>query len=191
MELENSEHVLVVGNRVALHEASLTDAEFIYKLRNSKSALRGLPTPPSSVENQSVWLGEHLTRSDEFYFLIIERGAERWGALRIYGMRSSSFTWGSWALSPAAPSFIGLESNLLVYHFARQIGLEEARFEVLIENESVWRFHEKLGAVFVRKDDEFRYYCHTEKTIDAMLERSKGIFPEGVKIQIPPSRLRG
>lgn len=184
---EGNNPILVVGNKVTLREASLSDAHFMYTLRNLESTRKGLPNPPSSIENQSLWLEEHLERPDEYYFLITEPGGERWGSIRLYGVQSVSFTWGSWALLPAAPASLGLESNLLIYHFARQIGLEEARFEVLTENESVWRFHERLGAVFVREDDGFRHYSHNVKTIDSMLQRFKSIFPEEVEVQLPLS----
>lgn len=186
---QDTDPILVVGNKVTLREASLSDAHFMYTLRNLKSTRKGLPNAPSSTENQLLWLEEHLERRDEYYFLVTEPGGERWGTIRIYGVQSVSFTWGSWALLPSTPAFVGLEANLLLYRFARQIGLEEGRFEVLRENESVWRFHEKLGAIFLREEGPWRYYKHTARTMESVLARFETVFPKGVKIQISKSRL--
>lgn len=167
----------------------MSDTDFIYALRNLQSTRKGLPDAPPSREHQSLWLEDHLERRDEYYFLITQPGGKRWGTIRIYDVQVASFTWGSWALAPSAPAFVGLEANLLLYHFALRMGLEDARFEVLRENESVWQFHENLGAIFLTEQGPFRLYKHTAVTMKSLLDRFDKFFPQEIRIGIPKSRL--
>jgi hypothetical protein len=50
-----------------------------------------------------------------------------------------------------------IEPALLVYHFALSLGLKKAHFEDRKDNQSVKKFHERLGAIKISLETYKKY----------------------------------
>ena len=88
-------------------------------------------------------------------------------------------------LKAGLPARCGIESALMVYHYARWLGFDSAYFEVRRENVSVWRFHESFGARRVAvRDDHFQYVLDAQ-ALDAALQRYRRYLPHGIAIDDP------
>lgn len=125
--------------------------EYIYSLRINPLYNRHLSPPPSSAERQGDWIDGYVqreARGEEFYFLIERQDGIPCGTVRLYDLRQNSFCWGSWILDENKTKFAAAESALLVYEVGfEKLGFAQSHFDVRVENTSVIRFHERMGAV--------------------------------------------
>jgi hypothetical protein len=79
-----------------------------------------------------------------------------------------------------APSFAAIESALMVYAYAQSLGFSRAHFDVRIENSSVWKFHERFGAMRVGESEVDYFYEISSNEIDASFHRYRRYLPLGV-----------
>ncbi len=72
----------------------------------------------------------------------------------MYDFQKNSFCWGSWILKKGSPSYMAIESALLVYEFGFYgLGFLRAHFDVRKENRKVVAFHQKFGAKIVNQSE--------------------------------------
>lgn len=153
---------IIVGRTIVFRDATVDDADFILSLRLDENKSKYLNPTSSDLELQIKWLLNYRTSSDQAYF-IIEYLGERIGVVRLYDGCGLSFCWGSWILVSEAPIHAAIESALIVYYFGIDyLGFESSHFDVRKENEKVWRFHERFGAVRV-SEDELNYFYKISK----------------------------
>ncbi len=154
------------------------DAAFILSLRNDPEKGRNLSQTDVSLAAQEAWLDSYERRrsaSRELYF-IIEHAAERIGTVRLYDYRlpTDSFCWGSWIIAAGAPSVSAYRSAILVYDLAfGPLGFSRAHFDVRQANQSVWRFHERMGARLEAEDATDRFYAYEYDSYIAWREKLK------------------
>jgi RimJ/RimL family protein N-acetyltransferase len=155
----------IQGKSVRLRFIDVSDAEFILNLRRDRDRACHLTPVPDDVSVQIEWIKKYKERESqrqEFYFVIENLKGERFGAIRIYEYEGKSFKCGSWILRPDAPSRFGLESVLLMYDFAFEVlDCTHTHFEVRKDNQPILRFHDRMGAQILRKDQEFYYYHYS------------------------------
>ena len=168
----------IQGRNLVLRNAGVADAAFILGLRSDERKARHLSRTPPSLGEQVAWLERYGHSTREAYFIIEGSGAEPLGTVRLYDPQGDSFCWGSWILKDGAPSSAAIESALMVYAYALDtLGFLCAHFQVQRDNQRVWAFHERFGAVRVGQDDtEFRYTL-SNAAIRASMQRYRRFLP--------------
>lgn len=174
---------LVTGHRLQFRDASVEDAEFILSLRLDPAKNQHLSATSPDREAQEQWLRRYAQDEEQVYFIIEDRAGKRVGTVRLYDRRGPSFCWGSWILSDQAPQSSAVESTLMVYSFALELGFTRSHFDVRKANEKVWHYHERLGATRVAEDEDTYYYEIGEDEVRGLLERYSERVPQGVSIE--------
>jgi len=173
----------VVGNNLVFKDAQKEDAAFIIELRTDSKKAAHLSKTSNDLKQQEVWLEKYGNDSGQVYFIIFNKQDERVGTVRLYDITVDSFCWGSWILKNGTPSSYSIESAILVYHFALNLGFEKAHFEVRKSNESVWKFHERFGANKVKETSDDFIYNISLQAIKRSLEKYKKYLPNGFFIE--------
>lgn len=161
----------IVGKTLVFRDATVDDSSFILSLRLDFSKSKYLSPTSSDVALQNKWLQDYERSNNQAYF-VIEHSNNCIGVVRLYDVRDSSFCWGSWILSSDAPTHAAIESALIVYSYAINfLGFSCSHFDVRKENERVWRFHERFGAVRISEDDVNYFYKIDKSSIDNSLQK--------------------
>ena len=154
------------------------DAEFILKLRLDEKYNKYLSSVSSDVNAQKNWIRAYKEDEKEgrqFYFIIEKLDGTQCGTLRVYDIRTDSFSWGSWILNEDKTKYAAIESAFLVYKFGFEyLGYNKSHFEVVKGNDSVISFHKKMGAVVNGEDDEHFYFEILNKSVEASKEKLIG-----------------
>lgn len=174
----------VHGRQLVLRNAGVADAAFILSLRTDADKSRHLSQVSGSLQDQVDWLGRYARSDDQAYFIIEARDGTPLGTVRLYDAQGESFCWGSWILKDGAPTGAALESALLVYRYAIDaLGFRAAHFDVRIDNEGVWSFHERFGACRVRSTGIDHFYTLGLEAIQASLRRYARFLPEPIRVE--------
>jgi RimJ/RimL family protein N-acetyltransferase len=173
---------LLHGKQLTFRNATEADAKFILSLRIGSMISRYLSTTADDVEAQKAWLRNYAEANDQAYF-IIEIDCRPIGTVRLYDARGNSFCWGSWILAADAPKTAAIESALMVYAYAiDDLGFRSAHFDVRKGNESVWRFHERFGAVRTSESSDDYFYTLSLAEIQKSRKRYAKYLPTGVEL---------
>lgn len=173
---------LVHGKQLTFRNATEADAEYILYLRTDSVTSRYLSTTAADVGAQRTWLRNYAALDDQAYF-IIEIEGKPVGTVRLYDARGDSFCWGSWILATNAPKTAAIESALMVYAYAIDyLGFRSAHFDVRKGNQSVWRFHERFGAVRTSESGDNYYYALTLTEIQKSNKRYAKYLPNGIEL---------
>lgn len=149
------------GTRLRL--VSREDAEFIVSLRSNERLNRHISATSDDVEQQRRWIDSYLGRFNlgmEAYFIITHAG-HSCGTIRMYDydIDAGSFVYGSWLISPEAPSSCAYSSTILNHDLGFSVlGFSKVCFEVRKENKSVCGFHRLIEASLIREDEINFYY---------------------------------
>lgn len=174
---------LIKGRCLRFRDAQVGDAEFIHGLRTDAVRAQFLSAVPPGVEHQIDWLRRYARDGSQAYFVIQAIDAdERLGTVRLYGARGRAFSWGSWLLKEGLPGHWAIESALMTYHYGVSLGFNSAYFEVHHQNVSVWRFHERFGAVRVARRGEQYAYELSPRALSAGLEKYRRYLPDGIRV---------
>jgi RimJ/RimL family protein N-acetyltransferase len=165
----------VCGPNLRFRLATEADAEFILSLRLDPAKNRHLSPVAADVEAQRQYIRDQA-QSDRFgvtgqLYFIIEAQGRPVGTIRLYGVRGTSFSWGSWILTDDAPKSAAVESTCMVYRLGLFQGFCAAHFEVHKANEKVWQYHERFGARRVGETDRAYLYQIDKGEILAALNR--------------------
>jgi RimJ/RimL family protein N-acetyltransferase len=172
----------VIGHKVVFRNATVSDAAFILSLRLDPEKGKYLSSTSSDIEQQIKWLEKYEQDENQVYFIIEDKAQETFGTVRLYDKRGDSFCWGSWILRDGRPSGFAVESALMVYRFALELGFKHSHFDVRKGNESVWKFHERFGAERVGETaDDYLFHLGNEAILDS-LHRFKKHLPDGIQI---------
>jgi len=156
----------VTGKTIAFRNATVEDSEYILSLRLDPAKNAHMSPPPADLEAQR----QYMRQPREGFYFIIEADGRPVGTVRLYDQRGTSFSWGSWILRDH-PKTAALESALMVYRLALALGFTESHFEVRRANESVCRFHERMGAVRVAETERDVFYTLSSEAMLAAFER--------------------
>jgi RimJ/RimL family protein N-acetyltransferase len=175
----------ITGRHLVLRDAQVRDAGFILGLRTDAAKAQHLSATSPALTAQRDWLQRYVTGQDpdQAYFIIEDRAGLALGTVRLYDPHGSSFCWGSWIIVDGAPAGHAIESALMVYHYALGLGFTAAHFDVRQANQSVWRFHERFGAVRVGETELDYLYTIDEAAIRAALDRYARYLPEGIRVE--------
>jgi hypothetical protein len=173
----------VLGKNLCLRNAAKSDSEFIFKLRGDPVKSKFLSRISDDLNQQIKWLESYESDSSQVYFIIEDRNSERFGAVRIYDQIGDSFCWGSWVLNERSPAYYAIESVLMIYSFAFELGFKRSHFDVRKKNLSVLDFHERFGATRINEDDLNYYYEILESQIKSSLNKYRRYLPSGVTIE--------
>ncbi|WP_424411587.1 GNAT family N-acetyltransferase [Pasteurella sp. PK-2025] len=141
------------------------DSEFICSLRANSELNNFLSPSANDVNLQKEWIKkykERESRKEEFYYIIYKtENNEAIGTIRLYDFQNDimSFCWGSWILNENKTRSAAIESALLAYYIGFEIlGFEHSHFDVMKGNDNVHSFHRKMGAEYLREDQNNVYY---------------------------------
>lgn len=173
---------IVHGKTLRFRNACREDAEFIFGLRNDPGKSRYLSATSSELDHQYAWLDAYENKTDQAYF-IIEFENKRIGTVRLYDQQANSFCWGSWILADSRPAHAAMESALMVYSYAiSDLGFTAAHFDVRKENERVWKFHERFGAVKIAESDDDYFFSLSLDAIQTSLAKYAKFLPDAVRV---------
>ncbi len=119
---------------------------------------------------------------EQAYFLIQDSQLNMIGTVRIYDQKKDSFSWGSWILKKGIKSSYSVESALVVYAYALELGFNQAHFKVQKNNKSVCRFHERWGAVKSSESADEFFYVIKKNTILESAKKYLKLLPNKIKI---------
>ncbi len=173
----------IIGHNLIFRDATINDAEFIVELRTHEKKSAHISKTSNDVKQQESWLEKYGKDCEQVYFIIQNKERDRVGTVRLYDIQDDSFCWGSWILKAGAPSSYAIESALLVYHFAIGLGFERAHFDVRKGNESVWKFHERFGALKTSETNEDYLYSISLEAIEQSLKKYNKYLPNGFVIE--------
>ena len=173
----------VVGRNLALRNARESDAAFIFELRTDRHKAQHLSQTAPQIDAQTAWLQRYANDSSQAYFVIEDQAGLQVGTVRLYDARSDSFCWGSWIIRDGTPSSHAFESALMVYRYALALGFRASHFDVRRANQSVWRFHERFGAVRIGETSEDFLYTISHDAIAAALDRYSRFLPNGIRVE--------
>ncbi|MEO8250697.1 MAG: GNAT family N-acetyltransferase [Burkholderiales bacterium] len=172
----------IVGNNVVFRNANKDDAAFILQLRTDPVKGKYLSKVENEINIQVAWLEKYEKDDTQIYFIIENKSSEKFGTIRLYDKIDDSFCWGSWILKEGRPSGFAMESALMVYHYAIALGFEKSHFDVRKGNESVWKFHERFGALRAEESNENYFYNISSDAIQKSLEKYGKYLPNGIRI---------
>ena len=170
----------VRGHTLVFRDARPDDAEFILSLRTDDRKNRYLSATSPDVAQQRAWLERYAADTAQIYFIIENLAGTPVGTVRLYDQRGDSFCWGSWIKSDGAPRSFGVESALMVYHYARHLGFNKAHFEVRRENTGVIAFHQRFGARVVAENEHELFFELDETALGAALVNFSRFLPDGI-----------
>lgn len=167
------------GKNVDLRLVELSDAEFIAGLRSDQRSRRYLSETSGDVDDQRDWIRAYKQREaqgEEFYYVIQLPDGTRVGLIRIYDLTDDMFSGGSWIISPGQPHRVAVETVVLLYDLCfDQLGYDQVLLQVVRENQSVIKFHERFGAQRTREDDRHVYLVNTYETMSGPRRRFKEV----------------
>ncbi|MEW5562708.1 GNAT family N-acetyltransferase [Enterobacter asburiae] len=172
----------IKGRTIRLRNVAPSDAEFIVNIRTNDKKGRFISATSGDVSKQRKWLEDYLISQGQAYFLITDFDDTQLGTVRMYDQQGDSFCWGSWVVAEAAPSHCAIESALLLYTFALDLGFERAHFDVRKGNLSVIKFHERFGAERTGETEEDFLYSISKEKILSTLAKYRKYLPEKVEI---------
>lgn len=142
------------GKYVNLREVTVDDAEFILSLRCDPKKSKYLNPTEYDVPKQVEYIKRYLAKDDEWYFIIENKDHKPLGTWRIYDVKGTQFTAGSWLMVDDAQMEETLEAQYLGPNYAYNVlGFEKDYFDVRKENKKVVKFHQSYGAKIVGEDD--------------------------------------
>jgi len=148
-------------NGVTLRLVEGADAGFILQLRSDESLNTHISVTKNDIADQLKWIRNYKEREAdalEFYFLILYQN-EAVGTIRIYDIQGRSFCWGSWIIQRGNPVHVAIKSALLIYDYGFSVlKYDQSHFDVRVENTSVNKFHQRMGAELVKSDAVNNYY---------------------------------
>lgn len=135
---------------VFLRPSTLDDAKFIFETRRNPNLNSFLGGEPTSLAGQMEWQKNYLLRhaaGEEFYFIICKcQSGEACGLLRVYDIKDSACTWGSWVLVKSRPAGSAIQSAFLSFKFIfNELNLNSAKLKVHKANIRALRLYTLFG----------------------------------------------
>lgn len=172
---EGDSDMHVDGRKTRLRLVELEDADFLLALRMDPEKNSYLSAVENDLGKQIEWLHDYKKREKqgaEYYFIIEDLEGTPFGSLRLYDFIGVSFCWGSWILNDDRPSYMAVESALMVYeHAFYTLNFNNCHFDVRKENTKVIAFHERFGAKVTSEDDLNFYFNYSKADYESIRPR--------------------
>ena len=158
---------MIVGKRVYLRAVEEKDLIKIVDWRNDPSVYKFFyEQEPLSLETQRIWFKNFLNRSDEKLWIIdsIETREQPIGTVGLVHLdwRNRKGEWGRFLIGNTNFRNGGygseVEALILRYYFDH-LNMNRLQCEVFLDNENVWKLHEKFG---FKREGLFRQYVFKE-----------------------------
>lgn len=166
------------GRTIRLRLVDISDAGFILKLRQDDRYNRFLSQVRDDIDAQVSWIKNYKreeAKGLQYYFIIERLDGTPCGTVRVYDLKESSFSWGSWILNEDKTRYAALESAFLIYKFGfDSLNYERSHFEVMKGNDGVVSFHKKMGAKEVGQDEANFYFNIDKAAVEAAWDRLRG-----------------
>lgn len=178
---------MVTGNAYRLRNAEVRDAQFILELRTDDRKKRYISETSADFAKQVEWLERYGTDDSQAYFIIETMAGEAAGTLRMYNQKEDSFCFGSWVIRQGMPAACGVESVLLLYHYALdELGFSRSYFAVRKPNRSVWQFMERFGGRRTCESETDYFYETDRESVLRGFARYSRYLPEPIKVTRDP-----
>jgi RimJ/RimL family protein N-acetyltransferase len=175
----------VEGVNLDLRLITPDDAAYVHALRTDPTYNRHLSEVRGSVEDQRRWIESYKTREREgreFYYVIERKDGVRCGLVRLYDIRSTTFTWGSWILDASKPVSAALESFILSFGVGFDtLGRELAIVDVRIENKIAIQFYRRFGMTEIDRTVQDIYFIYPRARYESDRADFLGILFKGVE----------
>ena len=149
-------------HRPCLRPVEPEDAGFIHGLRMDPAYNAHLSAVDGTAADQRAWISRYKEREAagrELYYVIERRDGTPCGLVRLYGIGTDGFTWGSWILNRDKPAGAALESAVLSFGVGfEKLGLPRAVFDVRLGNAHAIAFYRRFGARETGRDDVNIYF---------------------------------
>ncbi len=159
--------MILLGKNINLRTVEITDAEFIYNMRQNQNRIKYLSKVTGTVDSQKEWIKNYKQREkeqQEYYFIIESKKHQKLGLVRMYDFQGDSFCWGSWLIKENAPNSTAIESSLQIYEFGfYSLKFKKSHFDVRKGNDKVVAFHKRFGAKII-DENELNYFFNFEKS---------------------------
>lgn len=143
-----------IGKFTKIREVKLKDAEFILELRCDEKKSQFLHKTEFDIPKQEAYLKSYQSKNDEYYFIITDLENTPLGTIRIYDMKSDTFTSGSWLMIDKATTQQVLEGNFLMLNFAHKaLKYAKFNFDVRKLNKKVLAYHKAMGAKIISQNE--------------------------------------
>jgi hypothetical protein len=172
----------IIGHKLIFENATINDAEFILSLRTDIIKGKFLSPTENDLGKQVKWLELYSKDESQIYFIIKDLESNNVGTVRLYDQQYDSFCWGSWIIKDGSPTYFSIESALIVYIFAKSLGFKESHFDVRKQNISVWKFHERFGALKQSETAQDFLYRLSNLAMLNSINRYSRYLPHGIKI---------
>ena len=166
MEIKNNHNFAPIeGKYVNLREVQIEDAAFILSLRCDPKKSRFLHKTENNLEKQIDYLKHYFSLDNEWYFVVENKKHEPLGTTRIYGVKGTQYTGGSWLMKDGSLPEETLEGSMLAREMAyEKLGFELDCFDVRKGNKKVVRYHQMWGAKIVGESDIDYFFELTKET---------------------------
>jgi UDP-4-amino-4,6-dideoxy-N-acetyl-beta-L-altrosamine N-acetyltransferase len=153
---------MIVGKRIQLRAIEYEDLPLLVKWRNDPEVYQYFfEHEPLSLAMQRGWFEKFLTHSDERFWIVETKDTlEAIGTVGLVHLdwRNRKGEWGRLLIYPSKYRHGGygaeIESLILRYFFDH-LNMNRLEGEVFLENESVWKMHQKFG---FKQEGLFRQY---------------------------------
>ena len=136
--------IMIEGRIINLVEVTENDSMSILSLRNDPSISKFLSgTGEVTNEQQQNWIRLNRGKVDGYYWTIRDKFDKVFGTLSLYNVTGRQAEFGRYICTN---SLFAIEAELLLIEFGfRQMRLEEIYCRTVVNNEKVWRQHNKFG----------------------------------------------
>ncbi|HOS17100.1 MAG TPA: hypothetical protein PKX15_08845 [Bacteroidales bacterium] len=132
------------------------DAKFILELRVNPKLNKYIHYTEDDINKQIVWIKDYKLREKkglEYYFIFLENKSPI-GVFRIYNIKKTYATIGSWICKPDLIP----EKSIATYIIGNEIffdylNLKESRFDVRKDNKHVVKLHKLFGAQIINENE--------------------------------------
>lgn len=174
---------MVIGNVYRLRDAVVGDAPFILAIRTDARKRRYISETSADLAKQRAWLERYGADDSQAYFIIETMTGEPAGTVRMYNQDGDRFCFGSWVIRPGMPAACGVESVLLLYHYALDdLGFSCSYFAVRKPNRSVWQFMERFGARRTGESEADYFFETDRESVLRGFARYSRFLPEPIKV---------
>lgn len=152
-----------VTQNISFKLVSVSDADFITRLRTVEGKSQYVSTISCDVEAQKQWISQYKcreARGEEYYFLIVCDGMGNVGTARMYNPREGSWEWGSWVVLRGLDVRRSLESLFAIYEYAFSVLnlYKPQRLVVVKGNLDAMRANALMGAKKVEENQESVFF---------------------------------
>jgi len=149
-----------IGN-IEVRLVEVSDAADIIRIRTAPLRDKYINPTPQDLEFQRQWIREYKEREQsgqEMFFVFLEHGYVK-GTYRLGKINRFSLEIGSWVFERTEDKQLPKIADILMSDMSFNIlSRNVIVYNVIKENERVWRFEERKGHICISEDDKSYYF---------------------------------